>query len=238
MWKFIQPSSWYITVKETKFFALVTVEWLERAAKATRGVKTKKCVETKHTPDQIAILSLARADFVAAALSAHGLQNSYIPGSISGPNMKISWSGSPFAFNFSLGYSILTRVNIVVEKRVHPSFKMIMIGRRYSSNFASTPFDPRTRRVFASCSTWRQWRDTRTVNVYVFSHPMFSEVLKFLQALSPHGTFEENRELDHREGTRVSNLCYTIFLPSLMFYSNRSLIWRCFQLNKLLKEAL
>jgi len=82
----------------------VTAEWLERGAKGTRGARMKKCAETKNTPDQITILGLTRADFVAAALSAHGLQNSYVAGSVSGPNMKILWSGSPCAFiSFLLG---------------------------------------------------------------------------------------------------------------------------------------
>jgi len=101
---YVYPYSYCIIVKETKFFVLVTAEWLERNAKATRGARSKKCAETKHTPDQVAILSLTRADFVAAALAAHGLQNSYVAGSVSGPNMKISWSGSLCVFNLYSKY--------------------------------------------------------------------------------------------------------------------------------------
>ncbi|PPQ76057.1 hypothetical protein CVT26_005439 [Gymnopilus dilepis] len=77
-----------------EFFVLVILEWTERV-KAGRSVRPKKVMESKNTPDVVKILTLTRAQFVTAALSAHGLQNAYIPGPTSGPGMQISWTGIP-----------------------------------------------------------------------------------------------------------------------------------------------
>jgi hypothetical protein len=104
----------YVAVEETQFFVLVTAEWLERNAKAARGTRTKKCTETKNTPGQVTVLSLTRTQFVAAALAAHGLQNSYVAGPVSGPNMKISWNGSPCVSNFTSQF-LCSFLNVAVE---------------------------------------------------------------------------------------------------------------------------
>ncbi|KAF8968731.1 hypothetical protein BDZ97DRAFT_1755029 [Flammula alnicola] len=75
-----------------EFFILVTFEWTERV-KSVRSSRPKKTSESKNTPDAIKVLSLTRAQFVTAALTAHGHQSAYIPGATSGPGMQISWSG-------------------------------------------------------------------------------------------------------------------------------------------------
>jgi len=106
--------SYAIAVEETQFFVLVTAEWLERNVKAARGARTKKCAETKNTPGQVAILGSTRAQFVAAALAAHGLQNSYVAGPVSGPSMKISWNGSPCVSKFTSKF-LCSFLNVAVE---------------------------------------------------------------------------------------------------------------------------
>lgn len=86
---------------ETKFYINVTTEWTERPDKP-RNARPKKFAETK-TSEPIGILTASRAQFIAAALAAHNLQNAYIPGQTSGPGMRINWAGSTYVLiNFHI----------------------------------------------------------------------------------------------------------------------------------------
>ena len=91
-WSLIQTIPWYwylyFTVNNTNFFVLVTAEWPEQNTKATWGTCSKKCTESKNTPEQVRVLSLTCPKFVAAALAAHGLHNTYVAGAVSSPNCK------------------------------------------------------------------------------------------------------------------------------------------------------
>lgn len=61
--------------------------------KTVRSSRPKKQSMSKNTPDAISVLRMTHPKFVAAALTAHGYQNVYIPGPTSGPGMQISWTG-------------------------------------------------------------------------------------------------------------------------------------------------
>ncbi|KAI0690535.1 hypothetical protein BC835DRAFT_1364246 [Cytidiella melzeri] len=51
--------------------------------------------DTKQVSAQTPVLRLACAEFVTLALSAHGYEDRYVPGPISGPGMKVYWTGYP-----------------------------------------------------------------------------------------------------------------------------------------------
>ncbi|KAI0691893.1 hypothetical protein BC835DRAFT_1359293 [Cytidiella melzeri] len=51
--------------------------------------------DTKQVSAQTPVLKLAHAEFVTLALSAHGYEDQYVPGPISGPGMKVYWTGYP-----------------------------------------------------------------------------------------------------------------------------------------------
>ncbi|KAI0685325.1 hypothetical protein BC835DRAFT_1421345 [Cytidiella melzeri] len=76
------------------FFVLVTIHWLERV-QSGRAIKMAKQQDTKQVSAQTPVLRLARAEFVTLALSAHGYEDRYVPGPISGPGMKVYWTGYP-----------------------------------------------------------------------------------------------------------------------------------------------
>ncbi|KIL54227.1 hypothetical protein M378DRAFT_19111 [Amanita muscaria Koide BX008] len=83
------------TVNDLTFYVLVIVEWTERAAKGGRNPRPKKVSESKNTPSSVEVLKISRSEFITAALSAHNYHKLYIPGPTAGPNMRVSWTGSP-----------------------------------------------------------------------------------------------------------------------------------------------
>ena len=81
------------------FYVLVTIEYAERSASTRSTTKGRKHSESKNTVDQVAILGSSHAHFIAAALTAHNLQNVYVPGPTSGPGIKIYWSSLRYVTN-------------------------------------------------------------------------------------------------------------------------------------------
>ncbi|TFK59276.1 hypothetical protein BDN72DRAFT_865284 [Pluteus cervinus] len=75
------------------FYVQVIISWTERTKSRSARVKTHS--ESKTAPQQVAVLSTNRPDFISTALSAHGLQGVYQPGPVSGPNMRICYPGQP-----------------------------------------------------------------------------------------------------------------------------------------------
>ncbi|KAH9939457.1 hypothetical protein B0H21DRAFT_893945 [Amylocystis lapponica] len=82
------------SVPEQLFFVLVSI-MVQKKVPSGRTMKIQKTEETKNTTEEVAILSLTRTRFVTVALSAHGLQHSYLPGPSNGPGMKIHWKDCP-----------------------------------------------------------------------------------------------------------------------------------------------
>lgn len=50
---------------------------------------------SKQVSAQTAVLKLTRAEFIRAALSAHGYEDRYAPGPVSGPGIRVFWVGYP-----------------------------------------------------------------------------------------------------------------------------------------------
>ena len=71
---------------DSEFHVNVTINWTEHPDRSRKT--SKKCTESKVTSNAIQIFNLSRADFISSVLSAHGLQDRYAPGSVSGPGMR------------------------------------------------------------------------------------------------------------------------------------------------------
>ena len=76
------------------FLILVTVHWQERIPSG-RTVKMVKHQDTKQVSMQRALHKLTRRDFVALTLSAHGYEDRYTARPVSGPAMRVFWTGCP-----------------------------------------------------------------------------------------------------------------------------------------------
>lgn len=65
------------------------------ASLRTAKAKTQKKKDSKMAED-VDILGMTRAQVFGKALSLHGEQDNFAVGPVSGPVMKLTWSGSPY----------------------------------------------------------------------------------------------------------------------------------------------
>ncbi|KAI0039483.1 hypothetical protein FA95DRAFT_1612541 [Auriscalpium vulgare] len=83
-------------IAEVLFFVLLVIAWVNRIANG-HSVKKEKHKEAKQVPNRVAVLEMLRCDLGTAALSVHDYQDHYAVGQVSGPPMRVYWSGSPQA---------------------------------------------------------------------------------------------------------------------------------------------
>ncbi|TCD62482.1 hypothetical protein EIP91_006803 [Steccherinum ochraceum] len=81
--------------EERQFFLLVYTVF-NQLTPSGRGnsMKKTKIEENKQLPGMVPVLSITRSKFIELALSAHGYQDMYTAGPISGPPFSVYWTGS------------------------------------------------------------------------------------------------------------------------------------------------
>ncbi|GBE89883.1 hypothetical protein SCP_1702090 [Sparassis crispa] len=75
------------------FFVLVSTAHVKMVPNG-HTVKYQKHEENKTLTEKVTVLALSRMEFIRVVLSAHGLENFYLPGLLNGPGMKVHWKGS------------------------------------------------------------------------------------------------------------------------------------------------